>query len=172
MLRVGKVFLNIWVVFHLIAVSLFPFYENTAVKMIQPILKIYMAPLGFENPWSFFAPDPGPPVRLEYEIEGKSYEILKRGVWPPNRNQYLLTDQANRTGRTIEPLFTSPVAVDRMLAPYLCRTHEGAHSVRVSRVLLSTPSPAELIQGKRSLGDDEIKERESIAHVFCDKMSG
>lgn len=160
--------LSIFLVFHLTCVLVAPNQATYLGATIAPLIRPYAEFLEFASSWSFFAPEPGPPpVFIEWEVLDEKGMRVANGNWPSKEDPYFLRERQNRRIATTKFMMATDGRTQGIMAPYLCRKHEGAHSVELWRVLQTIPSLSDVASGKRQIGDEQGVERRWVSRTFC-----
>ena len=159
-----KIGLSVFLIFHLFAVIIVPNSMNYLGLQTGPILERYVNFFELSQNWSFFAPEPGPPVFVEWEILDAQGEPIEKTRWPALGSTYRKVSLAVFTSTTDEK-------VDQLMGSYLCRTNPKAGSVRIWRVISPAPTREEVAHGTRKIGDDAKLERQMITHSFCESSA-
>ena len=163
-----KVLLSLFVVFQLFAVVLAPNKETYLGAHVAPVIEPYLNFLELASTWNFFAPDPGPPpVYVDWELLDEKGQIIGKGIMPERVDPFVLRERQNRRIALTRFLIYSDQRVEQIFAPYLCRIHPEASSVRIWRATYNTPRLSEVADGTRQIGDEADVERRSVAHHFC-----
>lgn len=166
-LRAG---LSALIIYHLMAIMLAPNAENHLGMKLGPLLNPYIFGLEFTNGWSFFAPNPEPPIFIEYELLGAKGERLHYGRWPEEtKDSFFLRERQNRRVSSTDFMISAEIRTEKIMVPYLCSRELAARSLRLWRVMHTLPSMAEVESGKRKLGDDVGVEKRFVSHSFCEQ---
>jgi hypothetical protein len=59
-----------------------------------------------------------------------------------------------------------------MMVAYFCSRAPKPRSLRLWRVAEPVPTAAEVVEGKRKLGDGVGAERKFVSHTFCELQGG
>ena len=65
--RIWKGLISLWICFHLLTIFVTPNRETYLGFKLSKVLEPYANSLELAANWNFFAPQPGPPMRFEYE---------------------------------------------------------------------------------------------------------
>lgn len=164
-----KAVLSLFLIYHLLAVSIVPNGQTYLGGVLAPGVEPYIKFLEFGNSWSFFAPEPGPPpVFVEYELLDHQGNSFERGRWPEMPDPFWIRERQNRRIAAAEFMMANEVRAEKMMLYYLCAHKPGTHSMRVWRVMYSIPDFQEVLEGKRVIGDEVRMERKLVSHSFCE----
>jgi hypothetical protein len=164
LLRCG---LSLAIVFHLFCVLLAPNGESSLGISMSALIQPYLYFFELTNSWNFFSPNPEPPIYVEYELLDKSGETLQRGSWPEKNDPYFLRERQNRRITATDFMVGTEIRAEKMMVPYLCGLEPKPAALRLWRAMYSFPTPAEIVSGKRKIGDDVGKDRKFVSHTFC-----
>jgi hypothetical protein len=164
-----QVGLSAFIVFHLTAIILGPAPLSYLHEMTKPIFRPYWGMFGLGNTWSFYAPDPAPPIFFEWEWEDQQgqrhtgrYPEFPSNFWNYDRQVFRIT--------TMGYIFMQEGAAERAFVPYLCRTLTEARGISLWRVAYAVPPIGEFTQGTRKYGlDAGLATRSWISHSWCDR---
>lgn len=166
--RVAKVALTGWVTLHLLSILIGPIRQSYVGERVGAWIDWYARPLGFAAGWSFYAPEPGPPpVFIEWEVLGSDNDLVSSGKWPEAPDPFWLRERQNRRIYMTAFMMASEVRAERMMLPYLCRTHPQASAVRLWRAMHSIPPIWEVASGETRPGETQVAQRKWISHSFC-----
>lgn len=161
--------LSLPIAFHLFCVLLAPNSGNYLGQRVAWVVEPYINFLEIATPWAFFAPEPGPPpVYVEWEVLDRAGKTFSTGRFPELKDPFFLRERQNRRIAAVRFLVADKTRVDRVMAPYLCKTIPEAFSVRLWRVAYSVPALLEVAEGKRRIGDDVAADRRDVSHTFCE----
>jgi hypothetical protein len=167
-LRGLKAGLSLFIAFQLMVMVLGPNGRNHLGEQLAPIVNPYLAFFELTQQWSFFAPEPGPPpVFIEYALLDAQGDELHKGRFPDMEHQPFLRERLNRRIAATEYMILDEVRTERIMLPYLCRKFPDAKSVRLWRLSYTIPSMAEVVGGKRLIGDEVDLDRHEISTSFC-----
>jgi hypothetical protein len=163
-----KIALSVFAVFHVFSVILAPngqtYLGLKTVKFVEPYVDLFE----LTNAWSFFAPEPGPPVFVEWELMGKNGESLGKDRWPQTPSPFFLRERQTRRLSSSQFMVGSDTLAEKMMTPYLCSHNPHAASVKIWRVIQGAPTMLEVAEGKRTVGDEKELKRMFVAHNFCE----
>lgn len=172
--RVLRALLSVAIVWHLAAILIAPNKDTYLALKAAPLIEPYVNFLELASSWNFFAPDPGPPpIYVEWEVLDSKLGTLERGRWPETADPYFLRERQNRRIASARFMAFSDTRTEQILLPYLCRTRAGtgAHSIRLWRTVYTIPGIKEVVDGKRTIGDDVGVDRHWVSHSFCQGKS-
>lgn len=164
--------LSLYLVFHLFCVVMIPNTDTPPGLKLQRFLAPYAFFMEFTNTWGFFAPDPQVPIYVEYELSDARGEAFDRGQWPEAKNPYFLRERQNRRVTVADFVINSELRVEKMMVNYLCHQPSKPRSVRLWRSMDSMPSPADVVSGKRVVGDGVDRQKRFVSQTFCPEESG
>jgi hypothetical protein len=159
--------LSVFILFHLVIVLLVPVGENAISSTFQKVIEPYTHFFELTNRWAFFAPEPSPPVYIEWELVNAQGDGFKKGMFPEQKNPYAFRERQNRRVAAAEFVLPVESYVEKVMVPYLCEQNPGVDSVRLWRVAYTIPPMADVASGKRKIGDDQGSQRLLVAHSFC-----
>lgn len=138
-------------------------------ELVSPVLDPYTQFLEILVPWSFFAPEPGPPpVYVEWEILGDEEKLLSRGQIPEYPSPFWNRERQNKRIVFTRFLMGEEKRIDAVMVPYLCKQYPDAVSIRLWRIGHDVPSLTDVREGRRKIGDGEGIERRVAAHGYCE----
>ena len=146
-----------------------PKRESYLGELLSPITDRYTQFLEILVPWSFFAPEPGPPpVYIEWEILGPGEGMVARGQIPEAQSPYWIRERQNKRIVFTRFLMGDEKRIEDVMVPYLCKLYPAANSIRLWKVGHSVPSILDVQEGRRKIGDGEMLERRMTQHSFCE----
>lgn len=160
--------LSLLILYHLCAVVFVPNGEFLLGKWSESVLLPYIEFFEFSNRWSFFAPNPGQPMFIDWEIAGKDGATLESGRWPDSHEAFFFRERYNRRVETVEFMMSDDTRIEKLMLPMLCRRSAGANSVRLWRVLYDLPSREEVAKGTRKIGDETNITKKLVSRSFCE----
>ena len=109
-----------------------------------PLLN-YANSISLNTPWNFFSPDPAHTMYLRAVIrfedsEGNWLQEPKEFYLPSDRTKIIVDSGERRFLYAMRYLVISPVQIEAVLIPYLCRQNPGASSVYVEHILQPIPN--------------------------------
>jgi hypothetical protein len=167
--RIQRALLAIPVTYQLLVVLITPNTQNIIGAKAYPFIAGYARNLEFAGTWTFFAPDPGPPpLALEWELLDKSGQPTSRGKMPEEEvNPFFFADRQARRAGAVRFMLMTDGLTEKMMVPYLCKSHPEANSVRLWSTVYPVPTMEDIASGKRSLRDHKDLERKEISLSFC-----
>lgn len=166
----GAAVLSLWIFWHLAGVILYPNSQSYLGNRFGEIFAPYVKFLGLAANWRFFAPEPGPPpLFVEYELTNAQGEVLFKGRMPEFKDPFFLHDRQNRRLASVMFMSQSPARIEKMLVPYLCGSHPGTKSVRVSILSYPIPDLTDVASGKKKVQiQEEVGfDRKEISTDLC-----
>ena len=158
--KLWKFGISAWLSVHLVAILITPNRATYLGEKLRPILEPYAHFFELATPWGFFAPDPGPPMRLEYESVSSSGETLGHDYWPP----------AEVPWRSVA-LTHFVIKHEKMpvgdVARFLCSKSRSAQNIRIWKVVYGMPDLLEVQAGRAKLGFDQVLKRTFMGEVSC-----
>ncbi len=137
-------------------------------ELLSPVMDPYTEFLEILVPWSFFAPEPGPPpVYVEWEALGENGMELARAQIPESPSPYWNRERQNRRIVFTRFMMGEERRAEGILVPYLCRKFPDAVSIRIWRIGHNIPSLLDVHEGRRKIGDGILLERRMTANSFC-----
>jgi hypothetical protein len=163
------ILLSVWIAFHGIAIMLAPGPMTYLYQSARPLFLPYWQIFGLGSTWSFYAPDPAPPIFYEWEWEdaaGKRHT----GSYPQFPSPYWNGDRQALRITAMGYIFTNQGMAERTFIPYVCRTQPEARGVSLWRVAYPVPSTVDFVKGERKFGlNSQEAVREWISHSLCDR---
>ena len=157
---VAQLLLSVWAVFHVSAVLITPNRESYLGSRVSALMEPYANFLELSASWNFFAPQPGPPIRLEYEAVGGDGGQLEHGFWPA-------LDSPWRQSALSHFVMKDQAGGDRLIGNFLCHRISGSRSVKIWRNTYGIPSLDEVASRKKAIGDDSRVVRQFIGEWSC-----
>lgn len=172
-LRALKIGLSVFIAFHLYCITLFPVSDSPMGMRLTHWVRPYVLAFELTNNWNFFSPNPSPPIYIDYEFLGEQGEAIRSGRWPEPQDPYFWRDRQTRRITATDFMLASEIRVEKMMVSYFCATvTPRPRSLRLWRVAEPVPTPAEVADGKRKLGDGVGAERKFVSHNFCEPVAG
>lgn len=170
-LRSLKVVLSLFACYHLFGVILAPNSQTYLGLKSAPFYESYLHFFEFMSNWGFFAPEPGPPpVFVEWELQDQKGNTLEIDRIPSYPDPYWIRERQNRRMALVRFMIGQDQRIEKMMVPFLCRSHPNAAAVKLWKVGYGIPSLLDVVNGKRKVGDDENKERHWVVHSFCKEV--
>jgi hypothetical protein len=160
-----QILLSAWAVFHLLAMLITPNRNTYLGQLFSGLMEPYANFLELSSNWNFFAPQPGPPLRLEFEAVGADGEQQHHGFWPELSSPWRQTTLSHFVMKDMN-------GGERLVGRFLCHQNPSAQSVRVWRNIYTIPSLDEVVAGKRSIDDSSRVTRQFIGDFVCPVNSG
>jgi hypothetical protein len=167
-----KAGLSVFILFHLFCILLAPNSDNYTGFRFGKLIQPYVFFLELTNNWNFFAPNPEPPIYVEYELVDPDGQGYKQGMWPEEKDPFFLRDRQTRRISSADFMVNTEMHAEKMMVPYLCNLTPRPHSIRLWRVMRTVPSPQDVESGKRQIGDRVGEDRKFVSHTFCDAGGG
>ncbi len=160
--------ISVLLAFHLGAIIIGPSPLNYFYWWAAPIYRVYWQAFEFGNQWSFFAPEPGvPPVFLEWEMEDDQGRRTT-GQSPEHPSPYWNRERQTMRMAMTGYLMLTEGAAERVMVPYLCKTHPDARSVSLWRRVHGVPALEGFAKGEEKLGVISPPVRQWVSHSFCE----
>ena len=83
-----KAGLSLFLVFHLFCVLLVPNSDNYMGEFFLKVTQPYLFFLELTNTWNFFAPNPEPPIYIDYQLIDAQGQPYFSGRWPDIKEPY------------------------------------------------------------------------------------
>jgi hypothetical protein len=166
--RVFRIGLSLFLCFHLSCIILAQNKRAYLGYRFSSIIEPYTNVFEIGTAWSFFSPDPGPPMHLEWELLDEKGKTLKKGQEPQPSHAFQIPERQNRRIAMSYLMAASDEKADRLMAPYLCKHYPQADSVNLWRVVYITPSFNDVAAGNRKVGDEKGTDRKFVSHSFCE----
>jgi hypothetical protein len=160
--------LTLFLFYHLSVVLITPNRENYFGYRYFRFLEPYVNFFEFSSQWTFFSPDPAPPIYIDWSIYDQAGKELKAGSFPDQKSLFVVGDRQVRRISATRFMIMGDGAAQKTLVPYLCGQNPGAYSVRLTRVLQNPPRMVEIIDGKKEAGDTSAYERSDLGLEFCE----
>jgi hypothetical protein len=151
MRRLGFALVNLWLVYHLLAIAVGPASVPPTSPLVQSAWRCasgYLQALYLNHGFRFFAPDPSGSTLVDYTLEfadgrTESGRVPDRASWPRLRyhRHFMVTEFLGNGPEEFRPL------VERAIARNLCR-ESGAERVRMEVVFHDTASLPDILSGK------------------------
>jgi hypothetical protein len=165
--------LSAFLLFHFVCAVISPNRGAYPVNPLTQVVDVYSGLTGFWATWGFFAPDPGPQATIEYEVFDEQGASVEKGAWPEMQTGFFKVDRnLRRIAATQLMTFLHPDLAGNMLIPYFCNGDSRAHSVRLTSAVYSFPKESEVVEGKRTFGDDVDTKRKVLTYDFCPATGG
>ena len=165
---IKKIILSFFILFHLFAIMLGPNEQSYLGSRVTRVMTPYFNVFEFAVRWGFFAPTPGPPpVFIEYEALGEGGKTIKAGSWPERTETFFLRERINRRLSVARFLMNSNERTERMMGPYYCRLYPEAQSVRLWRMVETTPAMEDVLGRRRHFGDGANPDRKFVTQYLC-----
>ena len=155
-----KALLSVWAVFHVLAVLITPNRNTYLGALVSGVIEPYANFLELSANWNFFAPQPGPPIRLEYEALDAERGQIAHDFWPALDSPWRQTTLSHF-------VMKDPNGGDRLIGNFLCHRNPAAKSVRIWRNTYGIPTAQEVKKGSRKIGDDTQVVRQFIGEWAC-----
>ena len=160
--------LTLFLFFHLSVLLITPNKENYFGYRFFHFLEPYVNFFEFSSEWTFFSPDPAPPLYIDWTVLDRDGKELGKGSFPERQSPFLLGDRQIRRLSATRFMIVGDGAVQRTLVPWLCNQHPGAYSVRLTRVFENPPRIVDIIDGKKEPNDTSAYDRTDLGMEFCD----
>jgi hypothetical protein len=164
--------LTLFLFFHLFVLFITPNKENYFGYRLFHIFEPYVNFFEFSSEWTFFSPDPAPPLYVDWKVFDQSGSEIKTGTFPELVNPFVVGDRQVRRISAARFMIMRDGNIQRSLVPYLCNSIPGAFSVRMTRVFMFPPRMVEIIDGKKDIRDTSGTERTDLGMEFCDNGTG
>lgn len=152
--------LSLWAVFHVLAVLITPNRNTYLGTKVSAVMEPYANFLELSANWNFFAPQPGPPMRLEFEAVDREGMQIAHDFWPA-------LDSPWRQSALSHFVLKDQNGGDRLVGNFLCHRNPRSHAVRVWRNTYGIPSLEEVASGQRRIGDETRVVRQFIGEWTC-----
>lgn len=167
-LRIG---LSIVISFHLICAITVPSQGTYIASRVAWFAEPYMNFFELSSRWSFFAPDPGPPpFYIEYELLDQDGNSIAKSTFPEKESPYFLRERQNRRIAAARFMVGADERTHEGMAPYLCRSRAGVHSVRLWRVQEAIPALRDVARGEKEITTGDEIGRRWVAHSYCEDL--
>lgn len=147
MVRVAKVLISVWLVYHLFIIALFPNTQSLLSRKLDRYLLPYANTFNMNTPWQFFSPFPGPKMYIEYEVsntqmsEGGATEVdSKKYYWPPQDRSKIDWDNFRRRLYSSRFLSMDEKRLKEAFIPWVCRQHPDAMMVSLDVIMAPVPN--------------------------------
>lgn len=155
-LRVLKSFLSIFLVYHLLAISILPMGKGLLIRELGRHFYTYANIFGLNTTWQFFSPGPSPIFYLEYsftypEAADGSIEMSEPKLLPEKRVGFGVSDFYSRRLYSMRFLSLDEGRLEKYLAPWFCKQDLRAESVTVRQKF------GEIQNVERHRGDDDVE---------------
>lgn len=160
--------LSIFLLFHLAVMLLVPNGDNRVGAASAPFMEPYVEFFEFSEHWSFFAPDPGEPVYIQWELVNKIGATIGQGMFPDAKGPYLFGERQDRRLLAAVFMIFDDSKLVKIMVPYLCASNPQVDSVSLWKIVDSPISMEDAASGKRVLGDSSHRDRRFVSHSFCE----
>ena len=159
--------LSAFLVFHLLGVLSSPNPSSYLNQTLSTVYRPYMNFLGLAHTWGFFAPEPvSPPMYLDYIIEKKGGEQIS-GRFPDEKDPFFFRDRQNRRMSLTRFIASTDENIRSMFIHYLCEKETNIESIRLWRVMLTSPSLEDVQKGKKRMTDPADYKIEVLGTYYC-----
>jgi hypothetical protein len=162
-----KIICSLWLIFHLTCIFVLPNGGGFLGRYIQSYLLPYANAIGVNTTWNFYSPDPANTMYFSYtaHYESPTGEELKPSVeefLPPEQSEIVTDSSKRRLLYAMRYLALNPGSLKVIMAPWICREHEGATRVSIHHVIERIPNldtvlkkSHESVSGLREKADSE-----------------
>ncbi len=148
MIRVTKIILSLWLVYHLFVILLFPNTQSLLSRKLDFILLPYANTFNLNTPWQFFSPFPGPKMYIEYTTYkhnpgAENQEIIEDGekhFFPPKNHYEPDWDNWRRQLYLARFVATESERFKKYFIPWLCRKHPGVTGISLEVIFAPVPN--------------------------------
>lgn len=166
-----KTALSLWILYHLFVVLLMSNPGSWVGHHFQKFITPYANVTGFNTSWNFFAPNPTQTAYIRYLVhyENQEGEIVKEpqeGFFPQNKNQAIFDVRRRRELYFMHYILGRPFLLEKHFAPYICKTHPDASSVRLEGVVETVPPLDEALTFRQETLADLSKQVELIKQEY------
>ncbi len=162
--QIVQALLSAWIVFHLLAVVIMPNKNTYLGYLFARWLEPYANSLELASNWNFFAPEPGMPMRLEFETVDSKGDQLVHDFWPTLRSPW-------RKIALSHFIMKGPPGGEALFGKFLCGKNPAASSVRMWKNSYGLPDLMEVADGKKNIKDEILVERQWISEWNCEDRS-
>jgi hypothetical protein len=162
-----KAGLSLFIVFHLFCVLLVPNSDNATGEFFLRFTKPYLFFFEMTNTWNFFAPNPEPPIWIDYQLLDAQGQPYFNGRWPDIQKPYFLRERQTRLITAADFMVNNEVSAEKMMVNYLCHLQPHPDSLRLWRIMETVPTSADVASGRRTIGDGVGEDRKFVSHDFC-----
>ena len=141
-IQATRLLVSIFLIYHLVAVLLFPNPYSVLARSLQPIFNSYGNLFGLNTTWQFFSPNPGQLRYIEYDVivETESNIDISHHKWPPQDGSIYFKENLSRRFYHAVRTIMSPQSQEELLVPFLCRKHKNATSIAIKAVQKFVPT--------------------------------
>lgn len=130
-----KIGLSIFVLYHLLAVTILPMGSGLIIRELGRYFTPYANLLQLNTTWQFFSPGPSPIFYLEYSFleetaDGEDFETEPE-LLPERRQTFGYSDSYNRRLFSMRFFSLNQQRLELYLVPWLCRQNPKAVQVTV-----------------------------------------
>lgn len=141
-IRLLKTVLSIFLVYHLLAVTILPMGSGLVVRELGRYFVGYANLFALNTTWQFFSPGPSPIFYLEYTYsyppavdDEEAWETLSEPMLLPERRVgFGISDFYSRRLYSMRFLSLNSDRMERLLVPWLCKQDPRATSVSVRQM--------------------------------------
>lgn len=113
-------------------------------RSLQSVLLPYGNSIGINTPWNFFSPDPAHTMYIRAVIryqdtDGTLIKDSAEFYLPKDKEKIVIDSGERRFLYAMRFLMISPLQIETILIPYLCKVYPGATSVYVEHLLEKIP---------------------------------
>ncbi len=163
--------LTLFLLFHLSVLLITPNKENYFGYRLFHVFQPYVNFFEFSSEWTFFSPDPSPPLYIDWKIFDQAGAEIKSGSFPETISPFIVGDRQVRRISATRFMLMGDGLAQKTLVPYLCHQTPGAYSVRMTRIFQNPPKMIEIIEGKKEPGDTSAYDRADLGMEFCENGS-
>lgn len=163
-----KAALSLFLVFHLFCVLLVPNSDNETGEFFLEFIRPYVFFFELTNTWNFFAPNPEPPIYVDYQLVDAQGQPYLDGRWPDIKVPYFLRERQTRLITAADFMVNNEVSAEKMMVNYFCHLTPRPDSLRIWRIMETVPAAADVASGKRKIGDGVGEDRKFVSHTFCE----
>lgn len=158
-----KVLISITVTFHLAVVIILANGPSFLARYHQGWLIGYANQLGLNQTWNFFSPDPTHIHYIRYFVHfeddgGNETRETIEGYLPEDKEKVVIDSSKRRMLHAVRAISLDEPRTERLLAPWLCRSYEGATLVNIKHVMQVLPNLDRAValpdQSVRDLSED------------------
>lgn len=154
--------LSVWAIFHVTAVVITPNRNTYLGTTLSTFLEPYANFLELSANWNFFAPQPGPPLRLEFEAVDVERRQLAHDFWPDLDSPWRQTTLSHFVMKDSQ-------GAERLAGNFFCHRTPGASAIRLWRNTYGIPTLEDVARGRRRIGDDVQVSRQFLGEWTCSR---
>jgi hypothetical protein len=160
--EVVRILISIFIVYHLIAVMLYPNPFSILSRDFSGLFNSYGNLLALNTTWQFFSPNPGAIKYINYDVikEQDADFNISTFQFPPQDDKHLWKDNKGRLFYFTVRMISSSQNMSQFLIPFLCRKHSDADSIVIKAIEKNIPNIESAKMGAETEDNMNLPEQE------------